>query len=284
MANTAEVRMSNINAIRQILADGQEYTASSMSAAARLSVATCNGILKLLAAQGEAATAIRQTNEVGRRTVFFRLNPEYSPMLYLTCCRENDTALLLVTCKYLFGDILLQETMVVPDHSGATLMDTIKALRTTCPGIRAIMLSLPTQADVLRIQAQLHSCDIPLCARSSSAYYSRAYFSETSVGIVTFIACLSRELIHLFHSYTGYITGESELTFEELKQSLPGFLRIYCHARVVLYGDRSLCQELRSLFPDMNNDIRIVEEKPSFRLMETWAQTAYLNGVDVCEM
>lgn len=109
MSNTSEIRKMNVSHIRQIMMDGREYTVQKLAQLTGLSVATCNTIAKLLAAEGELTAEKRRLSEVGRSSAIYRINTEYKSRLFLCCEEREQKKYLKILVSYLYGGMRASE-------------------------------------------------------------------------------------------------------------------------------------------------------------------------------
>lgn len=139
MANTNELREQNASQIRQVLSSGREYSPSEMSEATGLCRATCNTILRKLQAEGIAIEEERQTNVRGRKTTFFRMNPDCEKHLFLF---DNEKGGMELVVLFNFGGMGIHELY----ETMPTDTETIQAILDECfsktSGIRKVVLAV----------------------------------------------------------------------------------------------------------------------------------------------
>lgn len=278
MVNIAEIRLNNINVIRQVLADGREYTARSMAESTGLSIATCTGILKELAEQSELLTDVRQTNDVGRKTVFFKINPEFSRILHIICFRNAQVCRLFICTRYLFGEICVSFTEDVPDHSADTLNRVIDRLLGQDESILSVVVACYRQTDLFPLQDGLRA-KVPLYIQSFSNFLSLSYYEQLHIGIMTCVVCLKDSPAYIFHSYCGHVTSDAEMPTEELKTVLPGFMRIFHPGKILLFGNEALCHSLSKELEPSVSIIKTENIDLLFDCMASWIRKVYCGGI-----
>ncbi|MGN1234736.1 MAG: hypothetical protein ACI4U2_01985 [Christensenellaceae bacterium] len=125
MSNTSEIRKINVSHIRQVMMDGQEYTVQKLAQLTGLSVATCNTIAKLLAAEGELTAEKRRLSEVGRSSAIYRINTEYKSLLFLCCEEREQRKYLKILVSYLYGGMRASEEVECDGFDQDTVLEVL---------------------------------------------------------------------------------------------------------------------------------------------------------------
>ena len=126
MQDSAGIKRHNKSFIRKVLLQGQPYSKQQIARQTGLSVASCNTYLNEMEETGEVVGEKRKSHEVGRSSVFYRLNEEYESFV----CVYFE---LIQGVKSMTTTVLSQRGRSVSGKSTSLLFCRPKQLRMSLP-------------------------------------------------------------------------------------------------------------------------------------------------------
>lgn len=154
--DTTTIRKQNKCAIMKVMRSGGEYTKQQLASETRLSVATCNTLLNVLAEERRVIGDKRQINDVGRNTTVYHINDDFESILCI--CFELLGGIRKIFTKIIApsGKLVFKNEEIVDYISCEKLIDTIKTAEKEYPNISYIVIGNPGMAE----NGVISHCDV----------------------------------------------------------------------------------------------------------------------------
>ncbi|MDN0086496.1 ROK family protein [Yersinia nurmii] len=156
---TREMKINNVVLVTNTLKSLGTATKGELAGNTSLSIATCGAVLNELSLSGEVLALEFEESRGGRPAQRYAYNPDYFSVLSLYAAGSDTSAEIIWSLSSATGETLDQGELLFQPLGLATFYQTLDALLTKYPKVRAIGIGLP---GVVGENGTVASCDISL--------------------------------------------------------------------------------------------------------------------------
>lgn len=180
MQDSAGIKRHNKSFIRKVLLQGQPYSKQQIARQTGLSVASCNTYLNEMEETGEVVGEKRKSHEVGRSSVFYRLNEEYESIVCLYFELIQGVKSIITTVLSPTGQVRFRQVNQFAILPAETIADELAGVLQQFPNTSQIMVGTPSIAE----NGVIRHSDIPelegveLVAMLEARYHIPVYLAN----------------------------------------------------------------------------------------------------------